>query len=227
MVSAGVATTTELPAAHALPDNCSGLHSNCPRHPASLSPASLRTALRVAFLLVDLSTFQCIRTFSTLTSPSLRLRACDSARTPDCCTLPAAVCARWPAEPHLMPQPPVVAKSCSNPRAHKAEVHYQRGTLIESRPCWQVVPFPCQSPSFLFTSPTKSSQSPSFPSTSPDEHHPNCKPFFQILSIPVPSISTGLKSETQVKKEKVHSSSAARCGGTWDLDPVDFFLRDF
>ena len=21
--------------------------------------------------------------------------------------------------------------------------------------------------------------------------------------------------------------SAARCGGTWDLDPVDFFLRDF
>ena len=38
---------------------------------------------------------------------------------------------------------------------------------------------------------------------------------------------TNLKSETQVEKEKVHSSSAARCGGTWDLDPVDFFLRDF
>ena len=51
--------------------------------------------------------------------------------------------------------------------------------------------------------------------------------FFQILSTPVPSISMGLKSETQVKKEKVHSSSTARCGGTWDLDPVDFFLRDF
>ena len=37
----------------------------------------------------------------------------------------------------------------------------------------------------------------------------------------------GLKSETQVKKEKVHSSSAARCGGTWDLDrrllPPGFF----
>jgi len=51
--------------------------------------------------------------------------------------------------------------------------------------------------------------------------------FFQILSTPVPSISMGLKSETQVKKEKVHSPSEARCGGTWDLDPVDFFLRDF
>ena len=25
----------------------------------------------------------------------------------------------------------------------------------------------------------------------------------------------------------VHSSSAARCGRTWDLDPVNFFLRDF
>ena len=25
----------------------------------------------------------------------------------------------------------------------------------------------------------------------------------------------------------VHSSSAVRCGGTWDLDPVNFFLRDF
>ena len=90
-----------------------------------------------------------------------------------------------------------------------------------------MVPFPCQSPSFPYTNPTKPSQSPSFPSTRPDEHHPNPKHFFQILSIPFPSISTGLKSETQVKKEKVHSSTAARCGGTWDLAPVDFFLRDF
>ena len=78
-----------------------------------------------------------------------------------------------------------------------------------------------------YTSPTKPSQSPSFPSTSPDEHHPHPKPFFQILSIPVPSISTGLKSETQVKKAKVHRSSSSRCGGTWELDPVEFFLRDF
>ena len=89
------------------------------------------------------------------------------------------------------------------------------------------VPFPCQSPSLLYTSPTKPSQSPFFPCTSPDDHLPNPKPFFQILSIPVPSISTGLKSETQVKKEKVHSSSASRCGRTWDLDPVEFFPRDF
>ena len=27
----------------------------------------------------------------------------------------------------LIPQSPAVAKSCSNPRAHKAEVHYRRG----------------------------------------------------------------------------------------------------
>ena len=51
--------------------------------------------------------------------------------------------------------------------------------------------------------------------------NPSCNPLY------VPSISTGLKSETQVKKEKVHSSSSARCGGTWDLDPVNFFLRYF
>ena len=41
-----------------------------------------------------------------------------------------------------MRHPPVVAKSCSNPGAHKATVHYQRGSLVESRPCWQVVPLP-------------------------------------------------------------------------------------
>ena len=41
---------------------------------------------------------------------------------------------------------------------------------------------------------------------------------------PTQRLSMGLKSETQVL---VHSSSAARCGGTWDLDPVNFFLRDF
>ena len=54
----------------------------------------------------------------------------------------------------LMPHPPVVATSCSNPHAHKAKVHYQRGTLVESRPCWQVVPFPSQSPAFPSTSPS-------------------------------------------------------------------------
>ena len=106
-------------------------------------------------------------------------------------------------------------------------LHKKKGAPTRPRCTTRVVPFPCQSPSFPYTSPTKPSKSPSFPSTSPDEHHPNPKSFFQILSIPVPSISTGLKSETQVKKEKVHSSSAARCGGTWDLDPANFFLRDF
>jgi len=41
-----------------------------------------------------------------------------------------------------MSQPPAVENFCSNPRVHKAEVHYQRGTLVESRPCWQVVLLP-------------------------------------------------------------------------------------
>ena len=54
-----------------------------------------------------------------------RLHARCSARMFDCCALPAAACECWPAEPHLMPQPPVIAKSCSNPRAHKAEVPYR------------------------------------------------------------------------------------------------------
>jgi hypothetical protein len=45
------------------------------------------------------------------------------------------------------------------------------------------VPFPCQSPSLLYTSPTKPSQSPFFPCTSPDDHLPNPKPFFQTRSL--------------------------------------------
>jgi len=99
-----------------------------------------------------------------------RLHARCSARMFDCCALPAAACECWPAEPHLMPQPPVIAKSCSNPRAHKAEVHYQRGTLVESRPCWQVVPLP----------------SPAFPPTSPDEHHPDPESLCQSSLFPFP-----------------------------------------
>ena len=100
-------------------------------------------------------------------------------------------------------------------RAHKTEVHYRGGP----------VPLP---KSFLSLHKPNKTQAKSFIFFhSPDEHHPNPEPFFQILSSPVPSISTGLKSETQVKKAKVHSSSASRCGGTWDLDPVEFFLRDF
>jgi len=74
----------------------------------------------------------------------------------------------WAAELHLMPQPPALGKSCSNPRAYKAEVHYQRGTLVESRPCWQVVPLP--SPAFPPTSPDEHYTSPVEHYTSPDEH---------------------------------------------------------
>ena len=117
-------------------------------------------------------TCQSIRTSSSLNAPELRLHARGSARTLDCCALPAAACECWPAEPQLMPHPPVVAKSCSNPCAHKAKVHYQRGTLVESRPCWQVVPFP--------------RQSPALPSTSQDEHHPNPEPFCQSSLFPFP-----------------------------------------
>ena len=91
----------------------------------------------------------------------------------DCCALPAAACECWPAEPQLMPQPPAVAKFCSNPRAHKAEVHYQRGTLVESRPCWQVVSLP----------------SPAFPPTSPDEHHPDPESLCQSSLLPSPRFS--------------------------------------
>jgi len=102
-----------------------------------------------------------------------RLHARCSARMFDCCALPAAACECWPAEPHLMPQPPVVAKCCSNPRAHKAKVHYQRGTLVKSRPCWQVVPLP----------------SPAFPPTSPDEHHPDPESLCQSSLFPFPRFS--------------------------------------
>jgi len=170
MGSAGVAKTTTLPAVRALPDNCSCLHSICCRRPARPPPAWLRTALRLTLFFVGLFTCQSIRTFCTLTAPEFRLHACGSSRTLDCGALPAAACERWPAEPHLMPQPPVVAKSCSNPRAHKAEVHYQRGTLVESRPCWQVVPLP----------------SPAFPPTSPDEHHPDPESLCQSSLFPFP-----------------------------------------
>jgi len=163
----------------ALLDNCSCVHSICRRCPASPSPVWLRTALHLTLLFVGLLTCQSIRTSSTLTTPELRLHAYGSAHTLDCCAPPATSCEWWSVEPQLTPHPPVVAKSCPNPRAHKAELHCQRGTLVESRPCWQVVPSPSQSPSFLYTSPDKPSQSHSFPPTSPDEHHPTPEPFFQ------------------------------------------------
>jgi len=123
--STGVGNTTTLPAVRALPDNCSCVHSICCRRPVSPPPAWLRTSLRLTLLLVGLLTCQSIRTSSTLTAPKLHLHAWGSARTLDCCALPAATCECWIAEPQLTPHPPVVAKSCSNPRAHKAEVHYQ------------------------------------------------------------------------------------------------------
>ena len=49
-------------------------------------------------------------------------------------------------------------------------MHYRRGTLVESRPCWQVVPLP----------------SPAVPSTRSDEHlRPSVTlPLFQFLVFP-------------------------------------------
>ena len=98
--------------------------------------------------------------------------------------LPVPTCECWTTEPQFTPHPPMVANSCPNPRAHKAEVHYQRGTLVESRPCWQVVPFPSQSPSFPYSSPAKPSQSHSFPPACPDEHHPTPETFLQSSLFP-------------------------------------------
>jgi len=170
MGSAGVVKTTTLPSVRAPPDNCNCVLSICCRRSAHPSPAWLRTALRLTLFFVCLLTCQSIHTFSTLTTPELRLHACGSARTLDCCALPAAACESWPAEPHLIPHPPVVAKSCSNPSAHKAEVHYRRGTLVESRPCWQVVPLP----------------SPAFPPTRPDEHFPDPESFCHSSLFPFP-----------------------------------------
>jgi len=161
MGSTGVAKTTTLPSARAPPDNCSCVHSICCRRPARPSPAWIRTALRLTLFFGCLLTCQSIHTFSTLTAPQLRLHACGSARARDCGALTAVACAHCPLEPHLKSQPPVVAKSCSNPRAQKAEVHYRRGTLVEPRPCWQVVPLP----------------SPAFPPTRPDEHLPDLESF--------------------------------------------------
>jgi len=49
----------------------------------------------------------------------------------DYCALITTTCETWSAELYLMSQPPVVAKSCSNPRVHNVKVYYQRGTLVE------------------------------------------------------------------------------------------------
>jgi len=83
----------------------------------------------------------------------------QKSRMHSCLTLPAAARVWPPAPLHLIsrqsiPMPFVAEKSCSNPRAYKPEVHRQRGTLVESRPCWQVVPLPSQA--FSYTIPHES-----------------------------------------------------------------------
>jgi len=65
-------------------------------------------------------------------------------------------------------------------------LHKKKGAPTRPRCTTRVVPFPCQSPAFHYTSLTRPNQSPSFPSTSPDEHHPNPKPFFQTSLFPFP-----------------------------------------
>ena len=173
MGSAGAPTTTPLPSARAPPDNCSCVHSICCRLPARPPPVFIRTALRLTLFFGCLLTCQSVHAFSTPTAPHLRLYSCGNARTRDCGALTALACAHCPLEPHLIPQLPAVAKSCSNPRAHKAEVHYRQGSLVDPRPCWQVVPLP----------------SPAVPSTRSDEHLPDPESFCHSSSLPFPRFS--------------------------------------
>ena len=136
MGSACAPKPTPLPSTRAPPDNCSFVHSICSRLSACLPPVCVRTAMRSPLFLGCLLIYHFVHAFST----PLRLHSCGNARTRNCGALTALACARCPLEPHLISQSPAVAKSCPNPRAHKAEVHYRRGTLEESTPCWQVVP---------------------------------------------------------------------------------------
>ena len=52
----------------------------------------------------------------------------------------------------------------------ESSLHYRRGTLVESRPCWQVVPLP----------------SPAVPSTRSDEHLSDPESFCHSPSLPFP-----------------------------------------
>ena len=78
-----------------------------------------------------------------------------------------------------------------NPCVHKTEVHYQRGTLVQSRPCCQVVPFPSQNPSFPYTSPAKPAKTISFlPQAQTNTillHHPTPETFLQFSLFPFSS----------------------------------------
>ena len=169
MGSAGAPKTTPLPSARAPPDNYSSVHSICGRLPARPPPVCIRTGLRLTLFFGCLLTCHSVHVLRTL----LRLHSCGNARTRDRGALTASACARCLLEPHLISQSPAVAKSCPNPRAHKAEVHYRRGTLVESRPCWQVVPLP----------------SPAVPPTRSDEHFSDPDYFCHSPSLPAPHLS--------------------------------------
>ena len=175
MGSAGAPKTTPLPSGRAPPDTCSCVHSICGCLPARPPPVWIRTALRLTPFFGCLLTCHSVHAFST----HLRLHSCGIARSRDCGALTALACAHCPLEPHLIPQSPAVAKSCSNPRAHKAEVHYRRWLNPDLVGKWShspALPFPQHAQTNPIPFP---SQSPAFPSTSPDEHHPNPEPFCQ------------------------------------------------
>jgi len=150
MGSAGAPKTTTLPSARAPLHSCSWVHSICGRLPARPPPVCIRIVLRLTLFFGCLLTCHSVHALNTL----LRLHSCINARTRDCGALTASACARCLLEPHLIPLSPAVVKSCPNPRTHKVEVHYRRGTLVESRPCWPVVPLP----------------TPAVPPTRSDEH---------------------------------------------------------
>ena len=150
MGSTGAPKTTTLPSARAPNHSCSWVHSICGRLPARPPPVCIRSVLRLTLFFVLLLICHSVHALNTL----LRLHPCINARTRDCGALTASACARCLLEPHLIPLSPAVVKSCPNPRTHKVEVHYRQGTLVESRPCWPVVPLP----------------TPSVPPTRSDEH---------------------------------------------------------
>jgi len=169
MGSAGAPKITPLPSARAPPDNCRCVHSICCRLPARSPPFWIRTALRLTLFFGCLLTCRSVHAFNT----HLRLHSCGIVRTRDCGALTVLACAHCPLEPHLIPQSPAVAKSCSNPRAHKAEVYYRQGSLVDPRPCRQVVRLP----------------SPSVPSTRSDEHLSDPESFSYSSSLPFPRFS--------------------------------------
>ena len=122
------------------------------------------------------------RTYSTLTAPELRLHARGSARTLDCCALPAVTCECRPAEQQLTPHPPVGRKflpKSSCPQGRSALPARELGsiqTLLASGP----LPQP---KSFLSIHKPSETQSKTFLSS----HEPRRTPSYSTILLLKPS----------------------------------------